>query len=62
MKFGTWSVRSLCRTGSLKTVASKVPKYNLDQMTIKEVIWDKDGSQPAEDYIFFMEMGMLNIA
>jgi hypothetical protein len=30
MRFGTWKVRSLCRAGSLKTVARELGKYKLD--------------------------------
>jgi len=29
-RFGTWNVRSLCRTGLLETVARKLTKYELD--------------------------------
>jgi hypothetical protein len=31
-------------------------KYNLDAIAVQAVIWDKGGSQPADDYIFSMEM------
>jgi hypothetical protein len=37
MRFGTWSIRSLYRVGSLKTVARKLVKYNLDLTAVKEV-------------------------
>jgi hypothetical protein len=30
MRFGTWNVRSLYRSGSLKTVARELGKYKLD--------------------------------
>jgi hypothetical protein len=49
------------RTGSLKTAASKLGKYKLDLLAVQEVKWDKGGSQPADDYTFSMEMGMLAI-
>jgi hypothetical protein len=39
--FGTWNVMSLYRAGSLKTVSSKLAKYNLHIMTVKEVRLDK---------------------
>jgi hypothetical protein len=41
VRFGTCNVRALYATGSLKTVASVVTKYNLDLMTVYEVRWDK---------------------
>jgi hypothetical protein len=46
MKSGTWKVRSLCRAGSLKTVAS--------QVTVQEVRSVEGGNQPADDYTFFL--------
>jgi hypothetical protein len=38
----TWNVRSLCRGGSLKTLAREVTKYKykLDLVTVQDVIWD----------------------
>jgi len=37
LRFGTWNVRSLYRTGSLETVESKLAKYNLDVMAVQDV-------------------------
>jgi exonuclease III len=53
MRFGTWTVRSLYRAGSLKTVASELAKYNLDLVAVQEVRWVKGSSHPAD---FSMEM------
>jgi hypothetical protein len=39
MRFGTWK----------ETVASELAKYNLDILAVKEVRWDKGGSQPIND-------------
>jgi hypothetical protein len=50
MRFGTRHVGSFCRTGSVKTKASELSKCNLDLV----VRSDKDGSQPADDYNFFL--------
>jgi hypothetical protein len=36
--------------GSLKTVANKLAKCNLNLVVEQEVTWDDDGSQPAQDY------------
>jgi hypothetical protein len=52
VKFGTWNVRSLYRSGSLKTVAKE-----LDLVGVQEVRWDKGGTERAEDYIFFYGTG-----
>jgi hypothetical protein len=52
MRFGTWNVRSLYRSGSLKTVSGELAKYNLDLVQAQEVRWNKDGTGPAGDYTF----------
>jgi exonuclease III len=52
MRFGTWNVRSLYRSGSLKTVARELGKYRLDLVGVQEVRWDKGGTERAEDYTF----------
>jgi hypothetical protein len=37
MIFGIWNIRSLCRAGSLTTVATKIAKYELDLVVVEEV-------------------------
>jgi hypothetical protein len=37
MRFGTWNVRSLCRAGSLSTVAGDVAKNKSDLVGVQEV-------------------------
>jgi exonuclease III len=49
MRFSTWNVRSLYRSGSFKTVARELGKYKLDLVGVQEVRWDKGGSERAED-------------
>jgi exonuclease III len=58
MKFGTWNVRSLYRSGSLKTVARELGKYKLDLVGVQEVRWNKGGTERAEDYTIFYGAGM----
>jgi exonuclease III len=50
MRFGTWNVRSLYRSGSLKTVVRELGKYKLDLVGVQDVRWDKGGTERAEDY------------
>jgi hypothetical protein len=57
MRFGMWSVRSLYRTGSLKTVARELRRGKLDLVGVLEVRWEKGGTEGAEDYTFFCEEG-----
>jgi hypothetical protein len=52
MRFGTWDVRSLYRSGSFKTVARELGKCKLDLVGVQEVRWDKGGTERAEDYTF----------
>jgi exonuclease III len=58
VKFGTWSLRSLCRTGSLKTVVRELGRYKLDLVGVQEVRWEKEGTERAEDYTFFYGEGI----
>jgi hypothetical protein len=53
MRFGTWDVRSLYRSGSVMTVARELATYKLDLMGVQEVRWDKGGTLSTGDYNFF---------
>jgi hypothetical protein len=54
---GTWNVRSLYMTYSLKTLARELGKYNLDLVVVQEVIWEKGSTEHAEDYTFYYGEG-----
>jgi exonuclease III len=43
MKFGTWNVRSLYRSGSLATVARELARYKFDLVGVQKVRWNKGG-------------------
>ena len=43
LRFGTWKVRSLYKSGSLTTVARELARNKLDLMGVQEVSWDKGG-------------------
>jgi hypothetical protein len=58
VRFGTWNVWSLCKTGPLKSVARELGKYKLDLVGVEEVRWEKGGTERAEDYTFFVEKGI----
>jgi exonuclease III len=60
MRLGTWNITSVYRTGSMKTVASKLAKYNLDPVAVQEVRQDEGGSQPEDNYTFFNGNGNTN--
>jgi len=47
MRFGTWNVRSLFRSGSLKTAVSELAKYKMEL----EVRWEMGSSEPAEIFL-----------
>jgi hypothetical protein len=57
LRFGTWNDSSLCRSGSLKTVARELGKYKLDLVGVQEFRWEKEGTERAEDYTFFYGAG-----
>jgi hypothetical protein len=42
MRFGTWSVRSLYRSGALRAVVRE-----LDLVAVQEVRWEKEGTVKA---------------
>jgi hypothetical protein len=50
LRFGIWNVRSLYRSGSLKTVARELGKCKLDLAGVQEVRWDKGGTERAFFY------------
>jgi hypothetical protein len=60
MRFGTWNVRSLYRAGSLLAVAKEILKYKLDLVGVQDVSWDRSGTEPEGEYIFFYGKGKEN--
>jgi hypothetical protein len=52
MRFGSFKVRSLHRTHSLKTVARELGMYKLELLGVKEVRWEKGSTERAEGYTF----------
>jgi exonuclease III len=58
IRFGTWNVRSLYRSGSLKTVAREFGKYKLDLLGVQEVRWDKGGTEQQRIIHSSVERGM----
>jgi hypothetical protein len=55
MRFGTWSVRSLCMVGTIKSVVGELQEYKLDLVEEQEVRWEGEGYQTADNYNFSME-------
>jgi hypothetical protein len=56
MRFGTWNIRSLYRTSSLKPIARELGKYKLDLVGV-QVRWEEGGTERAEVYTFFYGEG-----
>jgi hypothetical protein len=56
-RFGTWNVRTMYRTGSLRTVAEGITEYKLNSPGIQEVGWDRGDTQPAGECTFFYGKG-----
>jgi hypothetical protein len=55
-KISTCNVKSVYRTGSLKTVARELGKCKLDLVGV-QVRWEKGVTERAEDYTFFCGQG-----
>jgi hypothetical protein len=53
MRFETWNTRSLCRTGSLKTITSELAKLKLDLMGLQEVRRDMGSNEPPSNHTLF---------
>jgi hypothetical protein len=60
MRFGTWNVRRLYRSGSLITVARELARNKLGLVGVHKVRWDKWGTVRTGDYIFFYGKGNEN--
>jgi hypothetical protein len=60
MRFGTWNVRSLYRTGSLTTTARELARYKIDLVGVREVRWDKGCTVRAGDCHFLYGRGKEN--
>jgi hypothetical protein len=52
MRFGTWNVRNLNNSGSLRTVAWELTVYELDVVGVEGVRWDTGGTQRPGSYSF----------
>jgi len=55
MRFGTWNVRSLNKSGSLTTVARELTIYKLDLVGVQGVRWDTGAHIDLDIIIFPME-------
>ena len=60
MRFGTWNVRSLYRSGSLSTAARELARYKLVLVCVQEIRCDKGGTAREGDYIVFNGKGNEN--
>jgi exonuclease III len=57
MRFGTWNVRSMYRSGSLRVVGEDISKYKLDLVGVQEVRWEVALNEQANIH-FSMEKEM----
>jgi exonuclease III len=57
MRFVTWNVRSIYRSGSLRAVGEQISKSKLDLVGIQDVRWDGGGTERAGEYTFFYGKG-----
>jgi hypothetical protein len=56
MRFGTWNVRGLYRSGSLTITPRELARYKLDLVGAPVVRWDKGGTvRTGEFYSFSMQ-------
>jgi hypothetical protein len=43
IRFGTWTIRSLYRSGLLTTAARELARYELDLVGVQKVRWEMGG-------------------
>jgi hypothetical protein len=60
MRYGIWNVRCMYRAESLRAVAEETRKYKLHLVGVQEVKWDKGGTEPAGQLIFYCVKGNEN--
>jgi hypothetical protein len=60
IRFGTWNVRSMYMTGSLRAVVEEISKYKLDLVQVQEGRWEGGGTEPVGEYTFFYGKGNEN--
>ena len=53
MRFCTWNVKSLYRSGSHSTVARDLETYKLDLVSVPDIRRDTRGTVRTWDYIFY---------
>jgi hypothetical protein len=56
MRFGTWKLSILYRSGSFMTVARELAGYKLDLVGVQEVRWYKGGTVGVGEYTFLWQM------
>jgi exonuclease III len=52
MRFGTWNVRNLYKTGSIIASARELTRYKLDLVSVQEIRLDKGSTVRAREYNF----------
>jgi len=52
MRFGTWNVSSLYRTGSFTAAAREMARYKFDLVGVQKVRWDRESTVRGGDYNF----------
>jgi hypothetical protein len=63
MNFGTWNMRSLNWSGTLKTVDGELAICRSDLLGVQEVLLGKGGTERPEDYMYLVygkEMKIIN--
>ena len=60
MRFGTWNVTSLYRTGAVTLVARELAKYRLNLVGIQEVRLDGNCISSMGDYMLYCGKGNNN--
>ncbi|KAJ4445861.1 hypothetical protein ANN_12546 [Periplaneta americana] len=60
LRFGTWNVTSLYRTGGVTLVAKELARYRIDFVGVQEVRLDRNGTSQIGDYLLYYGEGNIN--
>jgi hypothetical protein len=60
VRYDTSNIRSLYRSGSLMRVEKGISEYKLNLVRVQVIRWDRVGTKPAGEYIFFCLKGNEN--
>jgi len=57
IRIGTWNIRTLFKTGAMKTIIDEIKRYKLLVVVLQEIRWPGNGSLKSNDTTLFYSGG-----